>query len=424
MKRYFRRAAPGYLLFLSLLLIACGGDNTATPAQTTPVTATTASSQTTTASTTIAPAADTSATATPVVLANLPSPTAGRVTSLPAVTAVAPAPTSGLAVRPTTTTAAIPTYSPAALSAFDLKSSANVGLNQKTAVRLSNLAGLPLLLDAPGTEGGLAVVASSWKIAPPLLWCEDTAANLDKIWPTFSFNLKLDDQAVDLKNFQTVNFEDSGVFCRTLDIVISTTPTGVHRLLATRTVAQEVDSGILKGKLPAGDYSYQLVMLSVAPNSNSPQNAKLSDFKLGTSSGANALYPRPAQSFTVSSDTIEQFKPGTFKYTAVVPANQSYALLGGWCAKDLSTLNENWKKMTYSASINGQAVDLKNVPTLDNQQNSQTCRLWDLNMTVPEGQHQIIIKLNFSGDTNDGNGTYSAGDYISQYTVLSLQLNP
>jgi hypothetical protein len=274
----------------------------------------------------------------------------------------------------------------------------------------------------PGTVEGIILMATSWKIALPFVWCEDSKDKLDAAWANFSFSMMLDDQPVDLKPFKEADFDDSGTPCRTLDVVLTGVPQGLHHLVVTRNVKNEFETGSNGRKVATGDYTYDIALLSFAPNPNPSKPAALSEFKLGSVTGPNATYPHPAESFYYYSDWQEQYKPGTARFTAVLFADQPYGLMGGWCAKDQPTLEENWKKMTYSASINGQPIDLSNVPTTDRQQGSQYCRQWDLMMTPPEGQHQIIVKLNFSAATNDGTTTYPAGDYITEYTLISLKL--
>jgi len=435
------------LLSLLTLLVACGGEPTPTSA---PASGSNSTNPTVTLAPTTTP--PNLATATPVILPTLAATSpAAKPSPAPADQLATPAPLSSPAIRPTQagpgldfiaapTYTALPgtsprptaaaggnlltQYNPAPLAAFNLKNAVALGLQQKTIARLENIAigsGVSLSQRTqPATERSIALVASSWKIAPPLIWCDDSAAKVQAAWSALNFSLSLDDQPVDLKPYQTVDFEESGLFCRAIDVALGTIPPGVHRLNLTRNLSRELDSGLLKDKIASGDYVYQMSLISFAANPNAPQNAKLADFKPGSSQ--DGTYQLPSQFLGNFSDAQEQFKPGTFKYTAAIFAGIPYGLVGGWCAKDQATLEENWKKMSYTATLNGQNLDLSKVPQYDRQRGTQACRLWDLNATPPEGQHKLVIKLNFSGDTNDGAGTYAAGDYITEYTILSVKL--
>lgn len=439
MPKYSRRLAFFIcsLIILSLGLVACGGDTTPAPASSasSPTAATTTKAST---SSTIAAAsgADAVATATPVVLASLPpaptsaarpTATAGAASQItPASITSAP----GLVIAPTPTalpTAALPQISPAPLSAFNVKSVSSFGLDQKTVIHVLNLVtpiGAVPPTNQPGTFQSIALVASTWKMAPPLFWCEDTADKLKTVWAALSFSMTLDKQPVDLKPFQAKDFDDDGTPCKAIDVALGATPAGLHSLSVTRKVLREVDSGPPGRKLSPGDYTYEILLYSAAPKPNGNSTASIGSFGLGSSKGSQPVYATPGPHFAIYSDTQEQYKPGTFKYTAAIFADEQYGIVGGWCAKDQTTLEENWKKMTYTVTINGQAIDLTNAPTYDSRQlNGQFCRSWDLSMTPPEGQHSIVIKLNFKADTNDGIATYAAGDYISDYVVLSVKPN-
>jgi hypothetical protein len=457
MVKYSHRLAffLGGLLIFSLLLAACGGENTPAPAANNSSSSTNAASQTTAAAATTAAANNQSdATATPVVLANLPpasprpttaatasprpagettpgglaitNPTAGAGGARPSVTASGPSSSSIFGATPAATaTAALPQISPAPLSAFNLKSATALGQDQKTITRVTTFTepiGTVPPAGRPGTLQGIALVAGVWKMGLPLVWCEDTKDALNKVWSALSFSLSLDNQPVDLKSFQTVDFDLDGSPCRAVDVALGAVPSGVHALSITRKVLQEVETGTQGQKLAPGDYIYQIILYSVLPNPGAKMDTPLGNFKLGSSTGANITYANPAPHFAIYSDFQEQYKPGTYKYTAALLADDQYGVVGGWCAKDQPTLEDNWKKMTYSVTINGQAVDLKGVPTVDTKSGTgQACRNWDLSMTTPEGQHSIIIKLNFKSDTNDGTSLYAAGDYIWDYTVLSVK---
>lgn len=410
------------------MLVGCGDSATPTSAPA-PTTAPAATVPTTQA----APAA----TATPVVLASLPPAPTPPASGTVDAGAGLPRPTTGgifsggVTPRATPSPNPTPQTSPAPISAFNLKTTASFGLDQKTVRRITSLliptAQIPPS-NRPGINQGVVLGATSWKLAPPLVWCESSADKLKAAWALLSFKLMLDDQAVDLKQFPTVDFQDtdSASFCRAIDLALGALPQGIHRIVVTRTLSAELETGPAANplKLAPGDYVYRVELISLAPNPNVTTKLALTDFQLGSSTGTGATYQQPAESFSIYSDAQEQFKPGTFKYTAVLFAEEQYGLLGGWCAKDQATLDENWKKMTYNVSINGQSIPLTSTPQYDRKVGSQSCRFWDLNMTAPEGQYQIIIKLNFSADTNDGVGTYLAGDYISEYTVLGVKLNP
>ncbi|NWJ94936.1 MAG: hypothetical protein HXX20_04060 [Chloroflexi bacterium] len=411
--------AVSSFLLLSLGLVACSENSPPTSVAPTPE-----------ASLVVAPTLtpEPLVTSTPVIVASLPPftpPTKASNTASPtSIPRVTPLP---LTTPPSATTPFPPQYSPAPLSAFKLNSAAGFGLNQKTIRRLESFL-IPTDTIPPSNQPGLtssvALMAENWKIALPLWWCESSADMLKTNWAAFSFSLTLDDQPVDLKPYATVDFEANGLSCRAIDLVLGATPPGTHRLSLTRNLSNEIVSGATNRKLAPGNYVYQITLLSFTPNPNPSKSSPLSEFKLGSSTGLSATYPQPAESFSLYSEAQEQFKPGRFKYTAVLFAGEPYGLLSGWCAKDQATLEENWKKMTFTATINGEVVNLDAVPQNDRQQNGQACRIWDLNMTPPEGQHQIVINLHFSADTNDGSNIYPTGDYISEYTVLSLQLNP
>ncbi len=119
-------------------------------------------------------------------------------------------------------------------------------------------------------------------------------------------------------------------------------------------------------------------------------------------------------------DSEDFAKPGTVNYTvAITKPEKPIAWAYGWCATDQNTLEDNFKHIELTFTLDGTVVDADQLATIDYQtRGGLSCRLvYVVLKDWPAGEHHLTIKATFTQPINDGQDDYPAGDYILDYQV-------
>jgi C-terminal processing protease CtpA/Prc len=107
-------------------------------------------------------------------------------------------------------------------------------------------------------------------------------------------------------------------------------------------------------------------------------------------------------------------------YTYTIPLLKSEPLLWGffWCAKDQTILEENFKQMKFTFSLDGKTPDPNNLARFDFPSQGKFCRVISYQLTDwPAGEHHLSTTLTFLKKINDGMGDYDKGTFTYDYTV-------
>ena len=125
-----------------------------------------------------------------------------------------------------------------------------------------------------------------------------------------------------------------------------------------------------------------------------------------------------AQIFDVKNRTFLS-SPGRVTWYADFPSNAKALLMIGWCAKDQATLRENLSYMNDQAVIDGQEISISKFATLESQDNSgKWCHSYLAVLSGwQSGTHSYIRTQHIRQTINDGESTFTAGDYITEYVI-------
>ncbi len=119
--------------------------------------------------------------------------------------------------------------------------------------------------------------------------------------------------------------------------------------------------------------------------------------------------------------TAEDFAhPGTITYTiALDDPTQPTVWSYGWCAKDKTTLDDNFTSIDLTFDLDGHTLPPQALATYDYQaKNGMACRLvYAILKDWPVGEHHLTITAQFTRTVNDGQSAYPPGKYILQYDV-------
>ena len=112
-------------------------------------------------------------------------------------------------------------------------------------------------------------------------------------------------------------------------------------------------------------------------------------------------------------------KPGTQNLSITVPSRQQVTVLLGWCTTTSSLLQENYKHITWSLTIDYQPVDVQKLFVWNDQQADRICKTYVglIRQWSGSQQHKIITTLTITQKINDGWNDYLPGDYTDVYTV-------
>ncbi len=122
---------------------------------------------------------------------------------------------------------------------------------------------------------------------------------------------------------------------------------------------------------------------------------------------------------TLDAPFSESLTPGTQTRSATVQANQTYALVTTWCAKDQNTLTKNLPNLVAKFTVANNPVDQNLITqTQPHTANGQSCVDWFIMLSGWQpGQVTLSRTLTLKSPVFDGNSIYAAGDYLYEYNV-------
>lgn len=117
-------------------------------------------------------------------------------------------------------------------------------------------------------------------------------------------------------------------------------------------------------------------------------------------------------------ETADYSKPGTLTFTVPLVKSQNLIWAYAWCAKDVTTLKQNFEHIQLAFQLDG--VDVSSQMTnYETESNGQQCRL--VYTALSEwlgGEHHLTTTATFDARINDGMADYEPGDYIMEYGVF------
>jgi hypothetical protein len=115
----------------------------------------------------------------------------------------------------------------------------------------------------------------------------------------------------------------------------------------------------------------------------------------------------------------DSVSPGPQRYAAVVSTADNVDIGPFWCAIDAATLEDNWSKLAYAITADGQAIDLGTLRLGSFSDN--TCRGYFAlaNQWTP-GAHTLLVTRTFTAEVFDGWCTYAPGDYVEEIAITAI----
>jgi hypothetical protein len=111
-------------------------------------------------------------------------------------------------------------------------------------------------------------------------------------------------------------------------------------------------------------------------------------------------------------------KPSTQNWSLNVPANQPVLIYLGWCTSTSQILQQNDQQITWSLTVDGQAVNVQKLFASNEQQSGQVCNSYvGIIRNWTGTQHKITTTMTVAQKINDGWNDYAAGDYTDVYNV-------
>jgi hypothetical protein len=122
---------------------------------------------------------------------------------------------------------------------------------------------------------------------------------------------------------------------------------------------------------------------------------------------------------TLDAPFSDSLTPTTQTHNATVQANQSYAWVTTWCARDQSTLSSNLPNLTAKFAIGNSQIDQNLITqTQPHTANNLSCVDWFVVLSNWQpGQVTLTRTLTLKAPVFDGNSIYAVGDYVYQYNV-------
>jgi hypothetical protein len=110
--------------------------------------------------------------------------------------------------------------------------------------------------------------------------------------------------------------------------------------------------------------------------------------------------------------------PGTLTYTIVMDKSQDVVVGYFWCTKTQAQLDDNWAKMRFNFTLDGQALTADDFSLQTFASSDGPCNLLVAFLSDwPVGEHPFVVDANYTAALNDGFGDYVAGHRVSEYTI-------
>lgn len=104
-----------------------------------------------------------------------------------------------------------------------------------------------------------------------------------------------------------------------------------------------------------------------------------------------------------------------------LPAGKPALLQTGWCATDQETLDENWRNMHYSLTVDGHEIEEHDLhqrrETLSFREGGVCYFIAGVVDNWESGSHVYVWSHRIYEDVDDGWNTYEAGEYIMEFEV-------
>lgn len=145
---------------------------------------------------------------------------------------------------------------------------------------------------------------------------------------------------------------------------------------------------------------------------------KLAD-QAGTQAALDA-HADPLEQQAKESYTADQMSKmdSTFTYTIVLNKPQTLLWSWGWCAKDQTTLDQNFAHIKLAFSLEGKDIPLDQFVKTDSVAGGQPCSTYSAALSDWQGgENHLKTVVTFDDAINDGSATYPAGSQTFEYTV-------
>jgi C-terminal processing protease CtpA/Prc len=111
-------------------------------------------------------------------------------------------------------------------------------------------------------------------------------------------------------------------------------------------------------------------------------------------------------------------KPGTFDYTITLSESETLLWVWGWCATPQTVLNDNFKHVALTFTLDGKEIPQEEFYKLEYENNGQFCRVFVGALSDwPAGEHHLNTSVTFDAPINDGTADYPAGTQVFNYAV-------
>ena len=108
----------------------------------------------------------------------------------------------------------------------------------------------------------------------------------------------------------------------------------------------------------------------------------------------------------------------TYLYTVAMESSQDVLWVYGWCAASLEIMEQNWEHIAVVFTLNGDEVPFSQFAIWETDLEGLACRLYYAVVTDwPPGEHELLTKITFDTELNDGTDTFPQGMHYYKYLV-------
>ena len=130
---------------------------------------------------------------------------------------------------------------------------------------------------------------------------------------------------------------------------------------------------------------------------------------------------KPASLWNVNGIEIrDRYEPGEEDYEGTAQVDSEYLLPFYWCALTKDILNQNLEAILTTFRVNGERIPDRYILTYNyDTQSGWKCSYHAvvLGGWARDVQYDIEVRRSISAEINDGESTYTAGDYIYRMQV-------
>lgn len=145
-----------------------------------------------------------------------------------------------------------------------------------------------------------------------------------------------------------------------------------------------------------------------------PKIASASEADSALSSGANFLEDVAREKY----EDADYAVPGVLTYTVVLSKSETLIWAYAWCAKDTTTLEQNFSQIDLKFSLGGRDIPADQFAIFNTPSGGLQCRLiYTALSDWKGGEHHLSTTATFKSKINDGTADYDPGDYVYEYRV-------